>query len=424
MPERRLRAFHLLLAGATAGIAVLFATTPAAEWKTAAAPNDLGGLARHLAGHPTDAVAAANVTERALDAPVAQRLALWHAANDLARRLAPYRTYAQTAFARSGVFHWLELSDADRNDVLASIGPLLSDPSAFQELYKPVWELTGDLALLRRYAPHTENALSLLVTLAITNGRFDDYRALREEARAARDERLASERNAMPAAQLLQSLRPPFRTADEPAIVAALTELHRRPIDEDPHAAEALNALIDYAVAHKLEPLDGIEAVTRIPGSASDAQRARLALALDLPERAADIELATANDRAPEWRRYFVERAAFAERRGDPRGAAAYRTKALVAAAGEGTWSGVCGGSDICTSAHTQLDGPKSLAVEMVQSDEVPPYVELFVDDALVDEGPVAPRRTFTIRAGVHRVELQLANPMTRNRIQRRVRIV
>jgi hypothetical protein len=59
------------------------------------------------------------------------------------------------------------------------------------------------------------------------------------------------------------------------------------------------------------------------------------------------------------------------------------------------------------------------------QSDETPPYVELYVDDALRAEGPVNDARAFTVPAtrGLHRVELRVANPQTRNGVQRRLAI-
>ncbi|HYR29196.1 MAG TPA: hypothetical protein VEU30_12070, partial [Thermoanaerobaculia bacterium] len=75
-------------------------------------------------------------------------------------------------------------------------------------------------------------------------------------------------------------------------------------------------------------------------------------------------------------------------------------------------------------SATATLVGPIALTIENVQSDEVPPYVEIDVDDALVHEGAVENARQFTLAdGGRHRVEVRLANPRTRNRDQRRVRL-
>jgi hypothetical protein len=57
----------------------------------------------------------------------------------------------------------------------------------------------------------------------------------------------------------------------------------------------------------------------------------------------------------------------------------------------------------------------------------VPPYVEIRVDGALRAEGPVTAQQTFTApvdAAGTHSVEIDLANPATRNRALRRVRVV
>ena len=128
-------------------------------------------------------------------------------------------------------------------------------------------------------------------------------------------------------------------------------------------------------------------------------------------------------DLSPAWRRYYIERTEFETAHGSADLAEIYRAKAMLAAPREKQWSGLCG-EDVCTNAQTELDGPRTLTLQMVQSDDVAPWVELYVDESLVDEGAVAPKRTFTIPPGKHRVEVELANPMTRNRFHRRVRIV
>ena len=65
------------------------------------------------------------------------------------------------------------------------------------------------------------------------------------------------------------------------------------------------------------------------------------------------------------------------------------------------------------------------LKLTTVQSDEVPPYAEIYVDDALRDEGAVSPAllTSAELLAGIHRIDVRLANPMTRNAVRRRVRI-
>src|ERR1043165_2269433 len=61
------------------------------------------------------------------------------------------------------------------------VAPRLRDEETFSGMPKPLFDLTGDLALLRRWNPGTARSLDLLRNLAATNGRFADYRELREE---------------------------------------------------------------------------------------------------------------------------------------------------------------------------------------------------------------------------------------------------
>lgn len=421
MTAQRLRVFHTILAVAMGGTLLVFLMTPARDWKSVEPPDELAPLGEYIATHPADAKAAAKITDNALDYRIEKRRELWHAAHELTEYLEPYRDTAAISFARSGIFHWSELSEAERKQVVASIGPLLSDPNRFNALHRPIWALTRDLALLRSYAPQTEKALQQLVELAVINGRFDDYRRLREDVRRVRDEAAAAERASLTPPQLLQMLHPPFRVTDEPLIIEVLKELQRRPIDEDPQAP-SLNALIDFIIDHHLGPLEGLEAITRMQGSASVAHRARLALALELPDRAGDLEIGN-SDSSPAWRRYYNERADFETRRGETDRAEMYRSKAFVAASRDAGWTGLCE-TDLCGSAYADVDGPRVITAETVQTDDVPPWVELYVDDALVAEGALTPRRIFTIPKGHHRVELRLANPTTRNQFRRRVRLV
>ncbi|HYU24190.1 MAG TPA: hypothetical protein VEO74_03225, partial [Thermoanaerobaculia bacterium] len=73
-----------------------------------------------------------------------------------------------------------------------------------------------------------------------------------------------------------------------------------------------------------------------------------------------------------------------------------------------------------------EMAGPSSIAIETVKSDEVPPYVEIYLDDARLAEGDVPASRTFAIPAtkGVHRLEVRVVNPQTRNLAPRIVRVV
>ena len=94
-------------------------------------------------------------------------------------------------------------------------------------------------------------------------------------------------------------------------------------------------------------------------------------------------------------------------------------------------WVGTCGNHQVCGTAWRAFPAARAgeeitLTLENVQSDEVPPYVEIYLDGSRVAEGVVAGRRDFTIRVpapGLKRVEVRLANPRTRNGIQRRVRL-
>lgn len=90
-------------------------------------------------------------------------------------------------------------------------------------------------------------------------------------------------------------------------------------------------------------------------------------------------------------------------------------------------WTNLCGG-DLCTNTVAVLrrGGTLPLTVTTVQTDEIAPYVEVYVDDTLVAEGAVREQRSFDVQLGTlaaHRVEVRLANPRTRNGIQRRVRL-
>ena len=64
---------------------------------------------------------------------------------------------------------------------------------------------------------------------------------------------------------------------------------------------------------------------------------------------------------------------------------------------------------------------PLRLQLLVSQSDEIPPYVEIYRDDELVAEGVVDGEKTFEILPG--RTEVRLVNRFTRSGIQRRVRL-
>lgn len=334
--------------------------------RAASRPAELDALGRHLADHPADWLAASAIADRALDSDLPRRYELWHAAFAHGARLAPRRPNAPAAFARAGLFHWYELGAEDRARVLRMTGPLLRDPGAFERMHRPLWELTGDLGYLRANAPPTANALAILRDLAVTNGRFRDYRELRAALVKKRMEIFNAERTTRTPAELVALVPRPPAKADEPLVRAVLEELRRRPLaaESAPLSRDRTEALIAFATRQRI-PLDGLESLL-------------------------GNELA--------W---------------------------TAPAARPGEWQGLCGRNELCQSASATLTGPATLTLENAQSDEVPPYVEIYVDDSLVAEGEIEDSRRFAILtdAAPHRVELRLVNPLTRNRYQRRVRL-
>lgn len=439
------RANRLLLAATAAfgflGLAAYLAFEDVA--RDPVPPDDAPGLVRWLAVHPADWLAASALADRALDSSLERRIDIWRAAHTIASRLSPARPNAAAAFVRSGLFHWYELDEADRHRVLEAVKPLLRDEATFRQLAVPLWILTRDFALLRQSNPGTPEALGRLRELAITNGLFGDYRALREQIRRARFEAFA----ANPAVNDFYMLLPrPMEAADEPYLRRILAALHAHPVEPTPNVAP----LIEYALRHRLQPLDGLAAAVHSDALAPPL-RARLALALGNSEAAKEIELEHAVIAAPEWSQYFLDAARFAASGGDRATAHAYLSRAGSAMAdarvfdamadisGEERyrnelasrfgrphgWSGLCG-TDVCTSASSWVRGGGQLrmTIAAVQSDEVAPYVEILVDDALAAEGPVAGAATFEVPLGemkLHRIDVRIANPLTRNRVQRRV---
>ncbi|HEY4641254.1 MAG TPA: hypothetical protein VII75_07900, partial [Thermoanaerobaculia bacterium] len=134
--------------------------------------------------------------------------------------------------------------------------------------------------------------------------------------------------------------------------------------------------------------------ITRKPGSATIATRARLARTLGLTAVAQQVDAEAI----------------------DPR-------KQPI----ESEWQGLCE-KDICDRGWRTIEADHGVALTIttVASDSVPAYVEIYVDDVLRAEGEVGAKRGFIVpvgNRGTHRVEVVLANPMTRNRLPRRVHI-
>jgi hypothetical protein len=92
-------------------------------------------------------------------------------------------------------------------------------------------------------------------------------------------------------------------------------------------------------------------------------------------------------------------------------------------------WQRLCGVNEICTDGvvheWTAERRMQRVALTNAQSDETPPYVEIYVDDLRLAEGEVRDTRTFEVPLppGVHEIEIRLVNTHTRNGVQRRVRL-
>ena len=358
-------------------------------------PDDPIALARRLRTHPADWRTAGALTEHALDARVPNRFALWHAAHDAAMHLAPMREAPQMELVRAALFHWNELSPADRRAALDTLGPLLRDEATFFNMARPIFDLTGDVAFLRRWNPGSERALTLLRDLAVINGHFADYRALRGDVIRQRTIEFREKLPSLTPSDIVGQLPPPpYATDDEPMLRDALAELHRRPLIEDPRHSAELDAFVDYALRHHLRPLDGIDAIVHMPGALSDLTRYRLAQFLGNDAAAFDIRLQAKGELA------------------EPHGVWQHlREQNCVNGA---SW------------VDREMSGPTSLTIETVKTDEVPPYVEIYLDDARVVEGEVGKQRTFAVpsTAGLHRLRVQIPNLLTRNGAARLVRVV
>lgn len=358
---------------------------------------DVRLLATRIAHHPTDWAAASALTEVALDARTDKRVMLWHAAYDHAVRLAPERKDPPNAFARAGFFHWAELPERDQSDVLSAYARLLHDPAVFGRMAGPIFELTGDLSYLRRNGPQTADGIGPLIALAVSSGRFADYRALRGELQRKRlDEFPARASTATPEELIDGFPSPPYHSDAEPLIKALLNELHRHPLDAIPNRRDVVEGIADYALRHDLQPLDGLEVISRKPGAASVETQIALAKALGLKESALQLEM-TSKD----------------PRRVSPN---------------DHEWQGGCG-NDVCTRAWRVIDADHGIALTIQavqqagQTDSLPAYVEIYVDDVLRAEGEVKSKQDFIVpvgNRGAHRIEVGLVNPTTRSPYPRR----
>lgn len=428
--------------------------------KDPAAPREVVAMGAWMQKHPADWLTAAEISDAALDSSVPRRTELWRTSYALALHLAPRLKNSPGAFVRAGLFHWYELGANDRKAVLDVAAPLLHDNNdIFNDLHEPLWDLTHDFDYLLRNAPPTAGAIDTLRAMTASRGLFADYR----KTRAVLDrERLVAFREARTtmAPHELPSLLPPrLSMDDEPLVRAILEELHSQSFTPE-QFRDPTAAMIEFALDHNVQPLDAlapfIEADIIPPQT-----RARLALALDHADTAATIELAGAHPVAPEWVRYRAERALYEAKHGnagaveiqlrhafasgaDPfvletaiqaaellqngEAAAQYRRQLAAFAKAPREWNPNCGRDEVCDWGSTRVyaTGPIDINAAVVQSDRIPPYIEIYVDDARVAEGEVDKTRLFTLplATGVHRIEVRLINPrIGGSGFQRRVRL-
>jgi hypothetical protein len=414
------------IAASSALLLAIFLMNP--RWQgEPARPKEPQPLAKWLAWHPADWLAASAISDQSLDSalPLPRRIALWRSSYALAHYLAPLRPNPTAGFVRAGLFHWYELGPADRQAVLRAAAPLLRDPQVFASLHRPLWELTRDLAYLRRTAPPTINALWMLRELAVASGDFAEYRTLRTALRDARMNEFQARRATATIGELIDILPQSITGEDEPLVRAILEEIDRRPFDVN-QMGNRLEDLARFAIAHDVQPLTAIASLVEIDRKLTNPTRARLAVALRDRAAATRIELLTGITTTPEWTQYHLDRAALEERERDTELATLYRTRAAHSEAPPmNTWANTCGPTDLCTAVTRTHDGPFEFKAAIAQSDEIPPYLEIYVDDILVAEGEVRDEKTFHVKAGpgLHRTEVRLVNRFTRNGTQRRARL-
>jgi hypothetical protein len=458
----RRRIVLVLIAAVSAGLLAFFLTHQDIA-RDPAAPKDVAALGRWMAEHPADALAASALADLALDSNVEHRRDLWRASYEQAFHLSPLRTNAAAGFVRAGMFHWYELDDRDRQRVLDAAVPLMRRQRFFDRVHMSIWSLTRDFAYLRRVAPNSLSALASLNTLAVSRGLFAEYRELRQaiKQRTVADIRAARSSDA-PASDLLRFLPQNPDASDAALVQAILEELHRRPFAPE-QFDRRLDPIVTLALDQNLGPLQGVESLLETRVALRDVTRARVALAIDKAALASRIEITTEVLGSMEWVPYHLDRALYEARKGNaaaaesqvreaeltvrtPEVAAAKlevaritKNAAMLASAQSELaafaaqaieWTNLCGHGELCDTTHTQryvADPNATIAIPLsvAQSDETPPYVEVYVNGALAGEGPIREPRTFVLKpgAGLKQIELRLVNRITRNGVQRRVRL-
>lgn len=385
------RRFALAITAAlTLTLLIVFLAKPSIG-RDAIRPREADALARWIADHPADWLGASIMADRALDTNTERRHELRLASYKHALRLAPRRPNATAAFIRGGLFHWYELGEADRKEVLRATAPMLGDRVFFTQMHRPLWNLTRDLTWLRAHAPHTDDAIIALRDLAATNGLFADYRALRSALARKRLKTFQAGKGKLSAVELILLMPIPITRDDETLVRGVLEALHHQPLEASNAARvhERGADLAEFAIRNGITPLDGLEVLIETREISAE-KRARLARALGRDDIARSIGA-----------REAVQ---------------------------SGQWLGTCGVNELCSVATTTMTAATEITIDVavVQTDEVPAYIELYVDDERVAEGPVEDTHRFKVpvkTAGTHRVEVRLANPHTRNQFQRRVRL-
>ncbi|MFZ2492371.1 MAG: hypothetical protein WA208_12895 [Thermoanaerobaculia bacterium] len=452
---------RLLLWAIALGASCALLATLLVRQQTAGGPgeDDPPALAKWLGHHPADWLVAARLTEISLDSASPDRLATWRELHALGKRLAPHRTNADAAFVRAGLFHWYELGAGDRERVLMAAKPLLEDPEVFKWLYEPLWQLTRDLATLRRISPRSSMATASLKKTAVENGLFDHYRDLRQQERRLLLQRATEVAKQGKTAELMRLVPSPLRRDDHEMVQLALASYGR---DASAAGSEPLpQPVAEYVLRHEVAAGVALRKMVGEP-SYPPTLRARLALFAGRDDIATRIEVAEADPRSPVWIDYFLHRAELEARRrraeaadtylnkatgggltpsllrtaattaellGRSASARAYRSDLRTLGSEPVEWRGTCGKDELCgmVSWEGYAEG-ESLPVRLsvVQSDEIPPYVEIYVDDRLVQETAVRSHAQLSIPLsgrGRHRIEILLVNPHTRTGVQRRLRV-
>lgn len=426
---RAARQALLTIAGGASLVLLLIFLTNLDYAKDPERPQELPQLAWWLSQHPADWLAASAVTDRSLDSelPLDRRVALWRSSYAIAHYLAPRRPNPSAGFVRAGLFHWYELSEKDRTTVLEAAEPMLSDPAVFASMHRPLWELTRNLTFLRRAAPKTIDALWMLRELALASGDFAEYRELRSALADVRMQTFQAKRATATIEELANLLPRTLSDGDVPLVKGILEEIDRRPFDLA-HMGNRMEEIAIFSIRHEVQPLTALKPYVDLPAKLSNPTRARLAIALGDRAGATRVELLTGITASPEWVEYHLERAAFETKQGDTVMAAMYRRRAAVADSQADQWTNLCARDELCTSVFREHAGPLHFTLSIAQSDEIAPYVEIYRDDVLVDEGTVTDSRTFHIAADPQdgresRTEVRLVNRYTRSGTQRRLRL-